>query len=384
MCPKASRFTEYVKNNMVWGSMKKKNIFKHIVTYLNDQSIDIRIRMLYFLEYASLVVCLIGTIFMVLLKQPVFAMIPNFILFAMSFLGLYFSRVKRKYNLSALTIILGCANIALPWMFFSAGGNESGMQIWFLFGVVITCMMANGKIRIFMTVFTIIEDLACIFIGHFYPGLVTPLVGENAVFFDQVQSFAVVCICLSAILIYYIGTYEKQHQKLEAQSNELRRMTNTDALTGMFNRRAYYEEIQEYKNSNQAGDLVLVAMDVNGLKKVNDQFGHAAGDDYICTAAKVMSQAMGEYGHIFRTGGDEFMAILHCTGKEASSLEERLEKYIRAVEGTWAGKLAVAVGIVCSEEHPDVTISEIEKLADQRMYENKSAYYRKNGIDRRR
>lgn len=97
--------------------MNIKFIFKHMLQYLNNQSVDIRIRMMYFLQYASLLACFIGTVFMILLKQPLGAMIPNIILFIMSFFSLYLSHAKKKYDLSTVLLIIGCANIAVPWMF---------------------------------------------------------------------------------------------------------------------------------------------------------------------------------------------------------------------------------------------------------------------------
>lgn len=368
--------------------MKLKFIFKHVYMYLNDQSVDIRLRMMYFLEYASLIACLVGTIFMILLNQPAAAMIPNIILFVMSFISLYLSHIKKKYELSTLFLIVGCANIAVPWMFFTAGGNDSGMQIWFLFSVAITCMMSNGKIRILMASITTIEDLACICIGHFWPNTVAPLVGEDAVFADQVQSYAVVCVCLSAILIIYLSAYDIQQQKLQAQSLELRNLMQTDALTGKFNRHAYYEEINAYKSGAPLDGMVLVSMDVNGLKHINDTKGHAAGDEYICAAANAITQAFGDKGHIFRTGGDEFMAILGCSIEESHNIEEKLNECVANHNKSCSGSMAIAVGVVCCDEEmkkeQQITMSEIEKLADKRMYENKAAFYKRTGIDRRK
>lgn len=363
--------------------MKLKFAMNHMLKYFNDQSVEIRIRMMYFLEYASVLACFIGTIFMILLKQPIVTMFPNIILFVMAFISLYFSHIKKKYELSTLILIVGCANIAVPWMFFSAGGNNSGMHIWLIFSVVVTCMMANGKMRIFLTAFTIIEDLVCMYIGNKYPDFVIPLVGENAEFVDQIQSFAVVCVCLSVMLTIYITTYDRQHKKLEEQSLEMKRLVQTDALTGMYNRHAYYEEINGYKSKGELGNLVVVAMDLNGLKKVNDMSGHAAGDAYICAAAKVMNQALSEYGNIFRIGGDEFTALLHCSVTEAHGFEERIKECIAKADDNWSKQMTIAVGVVCCEENPSMDLVAIEKLADEKMYENKANFYSQSGVDRR-
>lgn len=357
---------------------------KKIFTYLNDQSIDIRTRLMFFLEYAVLVACVIGTICMILLKQSFQSMIPNIIVFFMCFVGLYISHVKKNYDLTTIILIIGCANIALPLMYFLAGGNDSGMPFWLLLSVIITCMMSKGKVRVLMVIITIVEDLACICAGHYFPGLVQPLVGENAKFYDELQSYAVVCASLATMLVIYLMTYERQRNQLVEQGMELRKLMKTDALTGVFNRRAYYDEIGLYKSERDNDDLVIVAMDVNGLKKVNDQLGHAAGDEYMCAAARVIERALGEYGRVYRTGGDEFMAILHCSVGIAEQIEDKLNECIASQNNSWADKMAIAVGVVCFAKDRDMDLAELEKLADKRMYENKAAYYRKNGIDRRR
>lgn len=363
--------------------MKKKDIIKNAIVFLNDQSVDIRIRMMYFLEIAVFIACLIGTGLMLLLKQPVSSMFPNIMLFVLSFIGLYFSVIKRHYETSMFIMVFGCANIAVPWMFFAAGGNDSGMPMWLIFTVIVFCMMSKGKTRILMAAITIIEDMACICLGEYFPDLVTPLIGEKAKFYDELQSYAVVCVSLTIMLIICITTYDNQRKKLEEQSVELRKLMQIDVLTGVYNRRAYFDTINDCIDKKQVKDMVLVAMDVNGLKKVNDLYGHSAGDEFICTAAKVIGDALGKYGKVFRTGGDEFMAILHCSEKEASGFEDKIKECIER-EKAWADKMAIAIGIVCFNENADMDIVEIEKLADKRMYENKAAYYRNSGIDRRR
>lgn len=361
-----------------------KDLIKRIFKYMNDQTVDIRIRMMYFLEYAAFVACLIGTFFMALLKQSLESMLPNLLLLVFSSISLYFSSVKKKYEISTIFMIIGCANVAVPLMYFLAGGNFSGMLIWFIFSIAVTCMLSYGKTRVVMSFVTLIEDATCICVGEYFPKTVTPLIGENAVFIDVIQSFIIVSICLVVMLTIYVNTYENQSQKLEAQSVELKNAMYTDALTGTFNRRAYYDDLSTYKDSNQSKDFVLVAMDVNGLKKVNDLLGHAAGDDYIRAAANVIDKAMGQYGQIYRTGGDEFMAILHCSTEAAQNFENLLIENISKLETSWTEKMSIAIGVVCSSENPDMGFDDIEKLADKRMYENKAAYYRTNGIDRRK
>lgn len=139
----------------------------------------------------------------------------------------------------------------------------------------------------------------------------------------------------------------------------------TDELTKLNNRHAYEKEIKDIKKNGISDDLVYVAMDLNGLKKVNDTLGHAKGDEYICGAAECMVNVMGEYGKVFRIGGDEFAAILY--GADISKIIKKLTKRMQ--------KFSFAYGFVSRNEFARASIEEISRIADERMYENKAKYY---------
>lgn len=161
------------------------------------------------------------------------------------------------------------------------------------------------------------------------------------------------------------------------------RKSNTDEMTGCRNRRAYEDDIAEMPEVPDDPDFVYVSIDINELKVVNDNLGHNAGDELIKGAVYCMKQCLGNYGRIYRTGGDEFIALI-------SADEERLEKIKSDLDNTvlnWSGelvdRLTLSCGYVSKREFPEMTITEIAKTADKRMYEAKSAHYRKKGVDRR-
>lgn len=159
--------------------------------------------------------------------------------------------------------------------------------------------------------------------------------------------------------------------------------TIIDELTGLYNRRAYEEDILEYSAAPLGENFVYASIDVNGLKIVNDEIGHAAGDELIKGAADCMTKAFGSYGKVYRTGGDEFVSILFANKEQLVVIKEELE----SITGNWSGELvsslALSVGYVAKSECEDETILDIAKLADKRMYQAKSAYYAKKGVDRR-
>lgn len=348
------------------------------IAFLKDEQVEIRIRMLVLLQVSVLVAFFIGTTSMVILRQPLTAMLPNFLLLGLTLAGLYFSR-RKNYTLASVLMIIGCADITLPVMYFMAGGSNSGMPIWLVFGVVVACMMSKGKTRIVMVLLTLVEDIVIMLVCFYRPELVTPMVGENTGFFDMVQSFAVVSVGLCILYIMHIMTYERQRAQLEYQRKELVRLMQTDELTGTFNRRAYYEDIASYQQGKVDETLVLVALDVNGLKQVNDNRGHAQGDLLLKSSADVIVRAFCKYGRVYRTGGDEFTALLHCSQEEADRLQERLNACIKLSDVSGPAAPSVAMGAVRWGENTKRTFQELEHRADELMYENKRLHYSEKG-----
>lgn len=161
------------------------------------------------------------------------------------------------------------------------------------------------------------------------------------------------------------------------------KISNTDRLTDCYNRRAYEEKLAEYSNFGMSEDLVYIAVDINGLKKANDTLGHQAGDELICGAATLLKNCFKEYGNVYRIGGDEFAVMIHCDEK---NLEERKDTLTRSMI-KWKGKivpqLAMSVGYAPLRECPNKSITELAKLADERMYDAKRNFYISTGQDRR-
>lgn len=162
--------------------------------------------------------------------------------------------------------------------------------------------------------------------------------------------------------------------------------SNTDELTGCFNRRAFEEDIDGYSKIGIPNNFALLSMDVNGLKRVNDTLGHAAGDELITGAVKCMEYAFGDYGKLYRTGGDEFMAILAIFPSSLPRLIDTFEEQVNKWSGTLVSELAVSIGYICSDEANEqgLSMTEIESLVDKRMYNDKARFYKERGIDRRR
>ncbi|MCR4892567.1 MAG: sensor domain-containing diguanylate cyclase [Lachnospiraceae bacterium] len=173
-----------------------------------------------------------------------------------------------------------------------------------------------------------------------------------------------------------IDEAKKQEEKLIHRSR-------TDELTGLLNRRAYEEDIYEQNSVPVMDSFVLMSLDVNGLKVINDTLGHAAGDELLIGASQCMKRSLGPYGRIYRTGGDEFIATLSCDEKKLKEVLADFEETMANWTGKLVDSLTISYGYISKEEEPEMSVREMGIIADKRMYEAKSAHYRKTGVDRR-
>ncbi len=174
-------------------------------------------------------------------------------------------------------------------------------------------------------------------------------------------------------------TLVNDEQKREEES--LRFQTITDELTGLYNRREYENKLDFYRHHPIEEDFVFLSFDVNRLKFVNDNLGHAAGDELICGAASCMEKAFSQYGTIYRTGGDEFAAIIHT--KNLDAIEKQYHKLVKKWSGKLVKEMTISYGAISRSEHPYMSIDEIVRAADKLMYDWKKKFYEEKGCDRR-
>lgn len=147
-----------------------------------------------------------------------------------------------------------------------------------------------------------------------------------------------------------------------------------DMLTGAYNR-AYFEEELARLGRSRRHPISLVLADLNGLKQVNDQRGHAEGDKLIRRAAEALQASVRGDDVVARVGGDEFALILPAT--DAAAAEQALARVGSLVElnNKYYGPtvLSLALGVATSDG--SVALSEVLREADDRMYADKRLHY---------
>jgi diguanylate cyclase (GGDEF)-like protein/PAS domain S-box-containing protein len=141
-----------------------------------------------------------------------------------------------------------------------------------------------------------------------------------------------------------------------------------DSLTGLYNRRFFEEQLSRIQGTNK--DLSIIVADVNGLKPINDKFGHLAGDNLLKSVARIMLQVAGKQGIVARIGGDEFAIILEDSQMIKQEVIVNKIKIIFSkmkIEGIC---VSVALGYQ-SRTDGGMGVYELFKEADEYMYKNK-------------
>ncbi len=175
------------------------------------------------------------------------------------------------------------------------------------------------------------------------------------------------------VVIYTIQNIDSEKRREE----HLIRISMTDELTRLFNRRCFEEDLTAIEKKGMDADLALISADVNGLKAVNDSLGHGAGDELIVGAATSILSAVAHQGRVYRTGGDEFMAVVHTS--DCGTLVEEIRKRAASWHGNHVKELSISLGYATGAEYPDADVRYLEKISDRRMYDDKARYYRETG-----
>ena len=148
----------------------------------------------------------------------------------------------------------------------------------------------------------------------------------------------------------------------------------SDPLTGTRNRRALAADLEiacaEARRS--LTDVALVMIDVDGLKRVNDQQGHPAGDRLLCRFARALADSFRTTDRLYRLGGDEFAILMPIrSGADAQRVERRVQAAVDATRAAGFGGMGASVGTALVSEAGG-SGGEALALADRRMYLHKS------------
>ena len=163
-------------------------------------------------------------------------------------------------------------------------------------------------------------------------------------------------------------------ETLAAEREEAVREANTDVLTGLYNRR-YADDVlvRSVAEAERGRPFSVIALDVDGLKQVNDQRGHEAGDRVLKRVAETLRLQLRGADLAIRLGGDEFLALLPGTRHvQAQAVAARLRRAVETHDWSDVGD-EVSISCGAAEWQEGQTGADVVKAADERLYEAKRA-----------
>lgn len=166
------------------------------------------------------------------------------------------------------------------------------------------------------------------------------------------------CLLIVTVIFYYIYLQSRQFRQ--------------DELTGAYNRLSLRIDVEKLKKKG----FTLLSLDLNDFKKINDTFGHQAGDEALKTVVAASNEIVGKYGYsLYRTGGDEFIII-------STSLDQKFnEKLIESIKQN-VKKTGNDIAIGYSIFYPNSDFTEVLNMADENMYVDKLNRKENNNIEK--
>ncbi len=177
-----------------------------------------------------------------------------------------------------------------------------------------------------------------------------------------------------------LSQLERSRQLIEEQNGELRRLASRDALTGCFNRRAFFEMAEDLfvQSRRTQAPMCCLMIDIDHFKQFNDRYGHAVGDQVIQVVARALGAGLRQVDVLARYGGEEFCIVLPGAAvADALAVAERIRVDIeatahRAIRSTEVVPITASFGVVALNAGSR-SIETLIDQADQALYASKKA-----------
>ena len=178
--------------------------------------------------------------------------------------------------------------------------------------------------------------------------------------------YNIIKICFTLGTIIYITGIILWTNLTKIMLTNFEKMASTDSMTGLLNRSGI-EKIYD-SMVGRGNQFYVIVCDLDGTKRVNDTYGHIEGDKYIYITTKIITNVVGANGYVSRIGGDEFVILLELEYEQIMKIISMVKKQVSRLYPDESTGISLGYALFPND---GLTLKELIKSADEKMYENK-------------
>lgn len=318
----------------------------------------------------------------------IFALIPLFTLSIINgCLGIFYVTIIRnlvKQHKYTVALYISLAEVLVISFFetFSLGPasgfilyNISVISAIFYFTFVMEDFKKKDYIPLIFSLFCVANYC----ISYLLMQIMEPVYILKETYWTHVLHIFNILMTFSVLVLFcllFTWKIKASHGKLTLQNEQLNELAHKDPLTRLMNRRNMNQILQQQMNLlKETGQrFSLILGDIDDFKKVNDTYGHDAGDYVLVTVSQIITNSVRKDEAVCRWGGEEILILVHAPLEPAANTAERIRKNIAEYPFHYEGKdipLTMTFGV--SESIPGYRVEELVQQADEHLYTGKKS-----------
>ncbi len=284
----------------------------------------------------------------------------------------YLSMYKGKYRVAASFILLVLIIFLYPVIWIQNAGIKGPVELYFLLNVILIAILLNKSKYYIVLVLNFVVLLTLNGIEYFYPNIIIPYVSKEAMVIDNTISMVIVTTVTFFMVFAMMRDYNDNIEELNRAYKTLKIKSETDDMTGIYNRKYIMNTLEELLLYHQ-NEMAVLMLDIDHFKSINDRFGHGVGDEVIIAIASTMESCVRKSDFVGRIGGEEFFVILpDCNKIDAKIIAENIRKSIFELEWKEKGlETTISIGVYLPSN--EEVIETILKNVDSMLYEAKNS-----------
>lgn len=273
-----------------------------------------------------------------------------------------------RVEVASTGIVSIVAFLELPVFIYVYGVSMSAYLILAVAGIVLFLPKSSQWIM-FGIVFLI--DIICIALSYIEP-FDWPEETETALMLASMWAYCIVAITLFVLVRIIFIQYDKQRSEIIKMTEELELVAHYDQLTGLYNRRYMMDTLEKWMTTTDK-DFIVVHVDLDDFKMINDTYGFVFGDTVLVEFSKILKENVKDVGFASRYGGQEFVVMIDNASKEETIalLEKVKEEFNDFSAKAKQARFTFSAGLVVDDKTLD--LDEILATADDRLRQAKRA-----------